>query len=95
MLFLLFNNNKKKLIKGVRQYFHCHLPLESEPIKSAEILKLFCFGVQHSRHSFIESICPTNGAVCTCKQVSPQVVSKLLFWISTDPKANTAWENGQ
>lgn len=25
------NLKKNKLINGVRQYFHCHLPLESEP----------------------------------------------------------------
>lgn len=30
MLFLLFIK-KNKLINGVGQYFHCHLPLESEP----------------------------------------------------------------
>lgn len=55
---------------------------------------LFCSGVQHSRQSVTESICPTNGAVGTCKQIS-QVLCKLFFWISTDPKANTAWKNGQ
>lgn len=36
-----------------------------------------------------------NGAACTCKQMSPQAVSKLFFWISTDSKANMAWKNGQ
>lgn len=36
-----------------------------------------------------------DGAACACKQISPQVPSKLFFWASTDPKANTAWKNGQ
>lgn len=105
-----FSSLIKKIINGVRQYFHCHLPLESEPTKSGNVwmgekfpieaflkllsaVLLWCSALNNSLP--LKAPVPRRELRVLCKQIFPQVLSKLFFWISTDPKANTAWKNRQ